>query len=108
MVEPVFSSIGSRPKASMTDGSGFVQTYMQTSGSSLRHNYLSHFPLNNYTIILQMALPTGITQRYRHSAVVFGSGPDFRVVVLFGGIDSNFGQHAISETTLLLLCKLII
>ena len=53
-----------------------------------------------------MTLPTGITQRYTHSAVVFGSGPDFRVVVLFGGIDSNFGTHAISDTTLLVLCKL--
>ena len=59
-----------------------------------------------YTLILQMTLPTGITQRYGHSAVVFGSGPDFRVVVLFGGIDSSFGTHAISDTTLLLLCKL--
>ena len=53
-----------------------------------------------------MTLPTGITQRYGHSAVVFGNEPDFRVVVLFGGIDSYFGTHAISETILLLLCKL--
>ena len=55
-----------------------------------------------------MTLPTGIAQRYGHSAVVFGNGPDFRVVVLFGGIDTNFGTHAISETTLLLLRKLFL
>ena len=52
-----------------------------------------------------MTLPTGITQRYGHSAILFGTGPDVRVVVLFGGIDSHLGMDAISETTLLLLCK---
>ena len=59
-----------------------------------------------FTNILQLTLPTHLTKRYEHSAVVFGTGPDFRVIVLFGGNDSNFGTHVISETTLLLLCKL--
>ena len=57
------------------------------------------------TIILQVTLPTAITQRHSHSAVMFGAGPDFRVIVLFGGDDSDGVAHAISETTLLLLCK---
>ena len=56
-----------------------------------------------FPIFLQVSLPTNITGRYGHSAVVFGTGPDFRVVVLFGGYN---GQHVpISETTLLLLCE---
>ena len=57
------------------------------------------------TIIVQVTLPTAITQRCGHSAVMFGSGPHFRVIVLFGGNDLNGAAHAISETTLLLLCK---
>ena len=55
------------------------------------------------TIILQVTLPTAITQRWQHSAVLFGVGPDFRVIVLFGGSSSSY--LAISETTLLLLSK---
>lgn len=60
-----------------------------------------------YINFLQVALPVQITPRYGHSAVVFGSGPSFRVVVLFGGKRSVVGD-IISETTLLLLgeCKL--
>ena len=48
---------------------------------------------------LQIVLPNEIRPRCRHSAVVFGLGPDFRAVVIFGG------EHGgrISETTLLLL-----
>ena len=57
------------------------------------------------TIILQVTLPTAITQRFRHTAVLFGTGPDFRVIVLFGGDDSAGVAHAISETTLLLMSK---
>ena len=57
------------------------------------------------TIILQVTLPTAITQRCEHSAVIFGTGPDFRVIVLFGGDDSDDAARAISETTLLLLSK---
>ena len=55
-----------------------------------------------FPIFLQVSLPTNITGRYGHSTVVFGTGPDFRVVVLFGGYN---GQRYISETTLLLLCE---
>ena len=40
-----------------------------------------------------------MSPRAGHSAVMFGSGPDFRLVVLFGG---QHGGH-LSETTLLLL-----
>ena len=55
------------------------------------------------TIILQATLPTAITPRYSHSAVMFGAGPDFRVIVLFGGWSSS--GLVISETTLLLMSK---
>ena len=60
-------------------------------------------------IFLQVALPVQITPRYGHSAVVFGNGPSFRVVVLFGGKRSVVGD-IISETTLLLLgeCKYVL
>ena len=61
---------------------------------------------NMYTcflIFLQVSLPTNITERFGHSAVVFGTGPDFRVVVLFGG--KAKAHKPISETTLLLLCE---
>ena len=56
-----------------------------------------------FPIFLQVSLPTDITERYAHSAVVFGTGPDFRVVVLFGGYNET--RNVISETTLLLLCE---
>ena len=56
----------------------------------------SHPPL-----FLQVTLPVAITPRYGHSAVVFGSGANFRFVVLCGGVNSSYAE--ISETTLLLL-----
>ena len=49
-------------------------------------------------------MPTGIKPRYGHSAVTFGHGADFRVVVLFGGKKSTDLGDEISWTTLLLLC----
>ena len=58
-----------------------------------------------FPIFLQVSLPTNITGRYGHSAVVFGTGPDFRVVVLFGGKNETSMYDEISETTLLLLCE---
>ena len=60
---------------------------------------------NSFSIILQVTLPTMITERFGHSAAIFGTGPDFRVVVLFGGFRASGIFHIISETTLLLLCK---
>jgi len=51
-------------------------------------------------LLVQVTLPVAITPRKWHSAVVFGDGPTFRVVVLFGG---NNSSHDLSETTLLLL-----
>ena len=56
----------------------------------------SHPPL-----FLQVTLPVAITPRWGHSAVVFGSGASFRIVVLFGGLNSS--HIKISETILLLL-----
>ena len=59
------------------------------------------------TIFLQITLPTNITQRLGHSAASFGTGPDFRVVVVFGGSTrSSVPPCAISETMLLFLSKL--
>jgi len=52
-------------------------------------------------LLLQVTLPVAITPRRRHSAVVFGYGPTFKVVVLFGGDDSSYNLK--TETTLLLL-----
>lgn len=51
-------------------------------------------------IFCQSTMPVAITPRWAHTAVAFGSGPSFRVVVLFGGSD---GTRWLSETTLLLL-----
>ena len=47
-------------------------------------------------LFLQVTLPVAITPRWGHSAVVFGSGASFRVVVLFGGRKSWLGGE-ISE-----------
>ena len=54
-------------------------------------------------LFLQVTLPVPIAPQWGHSAVVFGSGPGFRVVVLFGGRSSSLEE--VSETTLLLLGK---
>ena len=54
-----------------------------------------HFPL-----FLQVPLPVLIRRRHNHSAVAFGDGSTFTVVVSFGG----YGEDScLSETTLLLL-----
>ena len=57
-----------------------------------------------FSIILQVNLPTGINPVYGHTAVAFGYGPDFKVVVMFGGKKSAALGDEISWTTLLLLC----
>ena len=57
------------------------------------------------SLISQIPLPNKIMQMYGHSAVVFGNGPDFRVITLFGGSTSNFINEVISNTTLLFLCE---
>ena len=51
-------------------------------------------------LLLQVTLPVAITPRGGHSAVVFGSGASFRIVVLFGG-QNMLGY--LSETALLML-----
>ena len=66
-------------------------------------HFLGCSTVNCFPIILQVNLPTKITPRFGHSAIVFGVGEYFKVVVLFGG-ESNY-YDCISETTLLLLCK---
>ena len=65
-------------------------------------NYILNCINYHFFFTLQLSLPTPITKRYGHTAVLFGTGVDFRVAVLFGGRKSN---DDISETTLLLLCK---
>ena len=37
----------------------------------------------------------------QHTATVFGSGPNFRMVVMFGGMREFLGGNPIAETTLL-------
>ena len=58
------------------------------------------------SIILQVNLPTDITQRYGHSATMF-TGSNFRVVVLFGGKKTMSIGDVISETKLLFMCESI-
>ena len=52
----------------------------------------------------QVALPKAILPRFDHTATVFGSGPDCRQLVLWGGKEESFGGligGPIGETTLL-------
>ena len=49
---------------------------------------------------VQVTLPQEMGQRYDHTATVFGSGPNFRMVVMFGGKRDIMGDP-IAETTLL-------
>lgn len=55
---------------------------------------------------LQVSLPDAMAPRSSHSAVVFGSGADFRIVVLFGGRGAFRGK-ILSKTTLLTLSELL-
>ena len=90
-----------------------MQLYICRKCSGCMHVQLSHLFMcvlavysnmcTCFPIFLQVSLPTNITGRYGHSAVVFGTGPDFRVVVLFGGMNKR--HDPISETALLLLCE---
>ena len=48
---------------------------------------------------VQVTLPQEMGPRYYHSATMFGSGPNFRMVVMFGG--RKLGGDLIAETTLL-------
>ena len=59
--------------------------------------------------LLQVNLPTCITRRFRHSAVLFGTRQNLRVLCIFGGrmkyIDFNADNYEIAQVTLLLLSK---
>ena len=57
------------------------------------------------SVILQLTLPAAFTPRYSHVAAMFGCGPSFRVVVLFGGNTTGMNGDEISDTTLLLLSE---
>ena len=57
---------------------------------------------NAALFLLQLSLPTAFTGRFGHTSVMFGTGPDFRAVVTFGGRDPH---KILSDTTILLLCK---
>ena len=47
----------------------------------------------------QATLPQEMGPRYRHTATVFGSGPNFRMVVMFGGRRQP-EDGTLAETTL--------
>ena len=49
---------------------------------------------------VQVTLPQEMGPRFEHTATVFGSGPNFRMVVMFGG-QRKFAGDPIAETTLL-------
>ena len=53
---------------------------------------------------VQVTLPQEMGPRYGHTATVFGSGPNFRMVVMFGGmrrLGREIQGDPIAETTLL-------
>ena len=49
---------------------------------------------------VQVTLPKEMGPRYHHTATVFGCGPNFRMVVMFGG-QREFVGDPIAETALL-------
>ena len=49
---------------------------------------------------VQVTLPQEMERRFDHTATVFGSGPNFRMVVMFGGM-RELWREPIAETTLL-------
>ena len=49
---------------------------------------------------VQVTVPHEMGPRWGHTATVFGSGPNFRMVVMFGG-KRKLGGDLIAETTLL-------
>ena len=77
--------------------------YTHVCAGYLCHN-ISHVHL--ILLGLQLTLPVPIMTRRDHSAVVFGCGPSFRVVVIFGGHKSNQVDNPQTETTLLFLGQL--
>ena len=66
------------------------------------------YPLAQYVMFhqlllpppVQVTLPQEMGPRYGHTATVFGSGPNFRMVVMFGGRRKGF-RDPIADTTLL-------
>ena len=58
----------------------------------------------SHELIMQVALPTTISPRIRHTSVVFGTGPDFKIIVLFGGKHVKKLTY-LAETTLLLFSE---
>ena len=50
---------------------------------------------------VQVTLPQEMGPRRGHTAAVFGSGPNFRMVVMFGGRRSEFVGNLKAETALL-------
>ena len=51
-------------------------------------------------LLVQVTLPQEMGPRWNHTATVFGSGPNFRMVVMFGGRRTWVGD-LIAETILL-------
>ena len=56
---------------------------------------------------VQVTLPQEVGPRHDHTATVFGSGPHFRMVVMFGG-EGKFVEKAIADTTLLHLGECVV
>ena len=57
--------------------------------------------------LIQVDLPRNVEGRLGHSATVFGSGPNFRQVVMVGGQKNLLSGSPIAETTLLNFGKTI-
>ena len=49
---------------------------------------------------VQVTLPQEVGSRHDHTATVFGSVPNFRMMVMFGG-ERKFVEKTVADTTLL-------
>ena len=57
---------------------------------------------------VQVTLPQEMGPQLQHTATVCGSGPNFRVVVMYGGMREFLGGNPISEITLLHLGECVV
>ena len=57
---------------------------------------------------VQVTLPQEMGPQLQHTATVCGSGPNFRVMVMYGGMREFLGGNPISEITLLHLGECVV
>ena len=78
-----------------------LRVIIKASGVRPLEQWTPFIPHTLYmTSHIQVALPEAMLPRYEHTATVFGSGPDCRQLVLWGGRKEFLGD-SIGQTTLL-------